>query len=149
MPIRNSKEQLLEVGANYTSPADFKAKNLSKYLLAKKQRLLPILFPPTVKITTAIKGIYYLYKGNKVVYIGHATLDILDAIKYHQESYMDFDNYRYYQIRSDSDIAIMSLYLSNKYRPRYNTNLGREKLTITISNLFAVLGPLIKAELPS
>ena len=149
MAIKNSKEQLLELGSNYTSPEDFKAKNLSKYLLAKKQRLLTILFPPVTKITTAIKGIYYLYKGNKVVYIGHSTLDILDAVKYWQESYMDFDSYRYYKIHSDSDIAVMALYLSNKYRPRYNTNLGAERLTVTVTNLFAVLGPQLRGELPS
>jgi len=144
-PLPNSKERLLELALTYQSKEEFKKCNLPKYLLAKKLLVLPIAFPTTKLLQAPIRGIFKLYKGNKVVYIGHSTIDMLVTIKELDET-MDFDTYTTYSLASDSDITTLSLYLANYYRPRYNTNIGKNKLSYTIETA-PLLGVATKGEL--
>ncbi len=137
-------ETLLKIAREYESEAEFKEKNLPKYLLAKKKMILKTAFPSdTVKAKKAIKGIYYLYKGTKVVYISHSS-DCTQAIKEKAESTTSFDSYKIFQPSSDSDIYVLALYLANKYRPRYNKNIGTNELSFSIPNVSQILGTSIK-----
>jgi len=138
---------LLAIAKEYTSEADFKKRNLPKYLLAKKQRLLAKAFPPKAEEENDIKGIYYLYKDLKVVYIGH-SINCLQAIKDLKETTtFHFNNYRLYTVSSDSDRLVLSLYLSNYYRPRHNTNIGKNGISFKIDSISKILGPSIKGTL--
>ncbi len=145
--MSNHRKSLLEIAKQYKSAEDFKANNLPKYLLAKRKRLLQVAFPKAVKQDKAIKGIYYLYKDSKVIYIGHSTINVLEAIQEHIEGPIPFNNYKIYKIYSDSDITTLSLYLANKFRPLYNMNLGKQHLSYEIPNTSKVLGKPIKATL--
>jgi len=137
-------ETLLKIAREYDSEAEFREKNLPKYLLAKKKMLLRQAFPEqVVNPKNDIKGIYYLYKGNKVVYIAQ-SVNCLEAINTHTEDTMTFDSYRIFQPSSDSDRAVLALYLANKYRPRYNTNIGINELSFDIPNVSTILGKDIK-----
>ena len=142
----NTKTKLLEIALTYSSEDEFKTKNLPKYLLAKKHRVISIAFPPKSKPDKPIKGIYKLYKGLKVVYIGHSTQNLKKSIEELSEGIINYDSYTYYELYSDSDIITLSLYLSNYYRPIHNQNLGKQKLSYTIPDISKILGKGIKGD---
>ena len=138
------RKPLLEVAKQYKSIKDFKARNLPKYLLAKRKGLLRIAFPKDLKPPEPIRGIYYLYKRNKVIYIGHSTINALEAIQEHADGPIPFTSYKLFKLASDSDITTLSLYLANKFRPLYNTNLGKQRLSYEVEGVAKLLGKPIK-----
>ena len=140
--MSNPKKQLLNLAKTYKSADEFKAKNLSKYLLAKRQLLLPIAFPKVKAQPRAIRGIYKLYMRNKVVFIGHSTTNALEAILATPTT-TKWNHFKLYPLSSDSDIQVLSLYLANKYRPIYNTNLGKQQLSFTFPHHKILGKPLV------
>ena len=133
---------LLEVALQYNSREEFKEANLPKYLLCQRKRLLSVAFPKVVVIEP-IKGIYKLYDRLKVLYIGHSTIDSLQAIEELRET-IPFKHYVFYDMHNHSDIITLSLYLASVYKPEYNTNIEKHSLTYTIPNVNKVLGKAIK-----
>ena len=91
MDLRN---KLLLEASKYATEEEFKAKNLPKYLLAVRKRLIKVAFPPEAIVSRKIKGIFYLYQDKKVVYIGYSVLDTLQAIAEHKETLVLFNNYK-------------------------------------------------------
>lgn len=136
--------RLLEIAKSYKTREEFKKKSLSKYLLAKKARILDIAFPKEQHKVT--KGIYYLYYRHIVVYIGYSLVDIELAIDSHKESAMSYDYAKYWSPHSDSDTLVLYHYLSNKYRPKYNTNNGKDTLTIELGNVMPIMGRSTRRE---
>lgn len=135
---------LIKIATKYKTPQEFKQKNLSKYLLAKKARLLDICFPK--KEDKKLKGIYYLYYRHIVVYIGYSLVDLEASIDSHKESTMNYDYAKYWCPHSDSDTVVLYHYLCQKYRPRYNTNTGKDTLTIELGNVMPIMGKATRRE---
>ena len=143
MELLNSKKRLLEIAAQYASAEEFKAKDLPKYLLARKHMLLSTAYP-IVYTQAPIRGIYKLYKKEKVLFIGHSTIDLLEAVQEHKEAgIIPFTSYVYHNMSSDADIVVLSLYLVNYFRPSYNTNVSKNKLSFKIDNTYNTLGKTI------
>lgn len=134
--------ELYNLALTYSSREDFKAKNLPKYLVAKRKGLLQLAFPLALSVPSDIlKGIYYLYQDTKLMYIGNSLVDVEQAIDNHKsEGIIPFNNYKIFTPYSDSDILVLTLYLSNKSKPRYNTNIGKNTLTVYLPDLWTVLG---------
>jgi len=126
----NVKNQLLEIASQYSSPEDFKAKNLPKYLLAKKQRLLRVAFPPTTT-SEAFKGIYKLYKGKTVVFIGYSLDNLLEAMQMASKT-IPCNNYVYYKMSNHSDIITLYTYMVNKFKPRHNKDVQQHTISFSI-----------------
>lgn len=134
----NGEPTLLEIAKTYNTREEFKAKNLPKYVLAKKQRLLDVAFPKVRE--EMVRGIYYLYYRHIIVYIGYSLVNVEDTIDTHKESTMNYDSAKYWQPHSDSDTIVLYHYLSNKYKPKYNTNTGKDTLTLDFGNVMPTLG---------
>jgi hypothetical protein len=144
MELPNSKKRLLEIALQYSSPEEFKAKNLSKYLLARKLLVLRKAFPPKV-VVEPLKGVFKLYKGEVLLYVGHSVIDCDVAIKELADlGTIPFTHYTIYTILSDSDTILVALYLANKARPLHNTNIGKYDLTISMPEYCKVLSKPIR-----
>ena len=140
---------LFNIAKEYASEAEFKKYNLPKYLLTKKRGILKYAFPSTpTKPKNDIKGIYYLYKDLKVIYIGHSVIDCTTAIANHKsEGVIPFNSYKVYTPSSDADIVVLSIYLANYYRPRYNTNICKNQLSFKIPDVAQILGVPLKGNI--
>lgn len=82
-----------------------------------------------------LKGLYILYDGIDIVYVGKSIKDVSIRIERHLND-KQFTKAVVYVIDSDADIHVAELYLINKYKPRYNVDcLGESVLTLNIDNL--------------
>lgn len=137
-------EKLLEIAKQYSSASEFKEKNLPKYLLAKKARILDKAFPKIAD--NKVRGVYYLYYRHIIVYIGYSLVDVEEAIDAHKESAMNYNYAKYWTPHSDSDTIVLYHYLSNKHKPKYNTNTGRDTLTLDFGNVMPIMGKETRRE---
>jgi len=86
-----------------------------KFALGKKQRG---------------KGIYVLYKGDKIYYIGRSGSSLRSRIKKHSlkdRHKRKWDNFSFYQILKTKYIGDIERLLLRIYKPKGNINLGRFK----------------------
>ena len=70
-------------------------------------------------------GIYFLYKGNEVVYVGQ-SVNIENRIQEHRGS-KDFDSYNYV-LCDRGELNEKEAYYILKHRPSYNVNLPHNKI---------------------
>lgn len=131
-------DKLLTIAKQYSSKEEFKTKDLVNFIKAKRLRVLIVAFPPN-RDKIPKRGIYYLYKGNRIVKIGYTFDNIAKAIesdKYRSSA----QRYRYYSIVSDADILTMYIYLVAKYRPEFNTDVPKQKLSYSIPFIKDIIG---------
>jgi len=144
MELPRGAEALLLAAAQHLTEEDFKTKDLGRYLLAKKKRLLKIAFPVVKVEVTTLHGIYFLYNHNRIVYIDH-SLDCENDIKaFALAKDMTFNNYKIFPMHSSSDIIVLAVYLANKFKPQYNLNIGITTLSFKITNYPTLLGEAIR-----
>lgn len=65
-----------------------------------------------------IRGVYFLYRGDKLVYIG-SSQDIINRIPTHFKT-KEFDSYKYIEINGTIKVAKIETELIRKYKPDYN-----------------------------
>ena len=95
-----------------------------------------------------VSGIYFLYDGLEIVYMGKATKSMYSRVNSHIKLEKLFDRVVGYEINNDSDIHVIELYLVNKYRPKYNIDsLGEDLLTLKIDNWLDCVSDEIEIEL--
>lgn len=69
--------------------------------------------------------IYFLIKGNEVVYVGR-TKRFYDRILSHTQGDKEFDSYYIIQIYDESLYVDLERYFIFKYKPRYNKKFPTE-----------------------
>lgn len=138
--------KLVSVAKQYDSVEDFKKYNLPKYLLCRKARLLDICFMQDREVPK-LKGLYYLLYKHIIVYIGYSLTDLQAEIDSHKETNKTYTGYRYWTPHSDSDTVVLYHYLCQKHRPKYNTNILKDSLTIAIEEASSVRGKSIEVTL--
>ena len=138
--MSETRRKLLAKAQEYDSEAEFKANDLPSYLLAKKKRVLHLAFPPEEEVEE-IPGIYYLYKDQRVMYIGMSEVDartnmqsLLEVIP------VKINNYKLFHPVSSADTRVLYHYLVAKYKPKYNTDVVSDLLTINIPEATSLLG---------
>lgn len=78
-------------------------------------------FKERKKLTPLVTGVYLLFQGDNIVYIGKAT-DIMNRIRTHlYEGVKIFDSFSYIEIQKD-EIHIWERVLINKFNPIYNND---------------------------
>ena len=127
----------------YDSPEEFKRKHLAKYLLAKKQLLLKLIFPVhtcalplgyTPPKPTILRSIYYLLNDEEIVYIGLSRF-VAKAVASHKSlGTITFNSYTIYQPTSASNGAVLLPYLIELNKPRHNDH-SSDRLSFTIPNI--------------
>ena len=146
--MSEARRKLLEIAQQYTSEVEFKEQNLPKYLLAKKKRVLPIAFPPEDTIDHR-PGIYYLYKDQRVMFIGMSEGDAYRTMQdYLERTNLNVNNYKIFHPSSMANLRVLYHYLVAKYKPRYNTDVVSDLLTIHIVESTELLGKPDKGTLP-
>ena len=145
--MTNSSTQIIARAQQYDSPEEFKLKDLPGYLLARKNRLLPTAFPRE-EVVESKPGIYYLYKDQRVMYIGMSEVDakrsMLSTV---EEGFINVNNYKVFHPLSSADLRVLYHYLVAKYKPRHNTDVVSDLLTITIPEATSLLGKPDKGQL--
>lgn len=137
--MEDIKKELLEIALTYSSPEEFKAKNLHKYTLAVRHRVLNIAFPIKRKENPKY-GIVKYYMRNILVYISGSYTPLEDIKDFVNTKGLVFNNCKLYYPQNDSDGHVLLSYLINLAKPRYNTGFGKSKLEITIPNILTRLG---------
>jgi hypothetical protein len=140
---------IIEKAEIYDSVEELKANDLPTYLLARKNRLLTDLFPPEY-IAAPKPGIYFLYKGLKVVYMGLvSSFDAEQSMRglLEDNSHIKADSYKIFHPHSSADMRVLYHYLVAKYKPKYNNDVVSDLLTIHIPEATKLLGPATKGEL--
>lgn len=68
------------------------------------------------------RGVYYLYKDGKVVYVGMSLANCAQRIANHYNDGKDFDSFRIFPKRETSDKQLFSIEAKyiRKYKPIYN-----------------------------
>ena len=142
--MQSLNETLLAIAANYSSKEEFKKKNLPKYLITKNKGLLNRAFPTKYESPKTISGIYYLYEGTQIVYIGYSFTDCMEGISTMKDT-MICHRYRIRPIYSASDIKVIHEYLTQFHKPKHNTNVVPNMLSLMIpsSTLRKVWGKAI------
>ena len=77
-----------------------------------------------------MRGIYILYKEDKIVYVGKSSVNIEGRVKHHTMS-KDFDKAELYNIPNMSDVNIIELYMIAKFKPILNVD-SKESDDLTI-----------------
>lgn len=78
------------------------------------------------------KGLYYLYKNNKIVYIGMSSSNVMDRIlKHYNEKLKDFDSYTIIlkPNASDKELLLLEKNAIKKHLPNYNIVHKTQKQT--------------------
>ena len=68
-----------------------------------------------------IRGVYFLYRGNLLVYIG-SSQNILNRIPDHFST-KEFDSYSYIEINGNININKVETLFIRKYKPEYNVSV--------------------------
>jgi len=69
---------------------------------------------------TIKRGIYFLYKDDKIIYIGKSTNLGKRLYNHKVQNLKDFDIIKVYTFKSNADIHYLEPYLINYYKPLYN-----------------------------
>lgn len=140
--------QLLEIGSKYSSPEDFKAKNLPKFLLVKKNLLMSVLFPmhtcimpSSFKAHTENKkqGLVFLYHKDTLVYIIKCPKDYEITLATLGKKY-NHNMYKFYSIKNLADMEVLYSYLVQHMKPSFNEEVHHEALSFKIKDVFTMLG---------
>ena len=140
--------KLLVIAKAYSSAEEFKAKNLPKYLIARRKGILYKAFPREKSKPKPLKGIYFLYQSGTLKYIGYSMDDAIKDIANHVGGQFTFNRYRlFHKMHSDSDIAVIAIYMANKFKPEFNTNTYKYALTFKIPGISKIMGHPIKGQI--
>ena len=66
-----------------------------------------------------MKGIYILYEKSEIVYVGKSSTNMMRRVKQHSEDKI-FNRVVLHRIESQSDIALIEIYLIALHKPKYN-----------------------------
>ena len=142
-PIKWTLDKLISEANKYTTRNAFKLKSTGAYSIAWKRGILDTIcehMSPVHKnlfgALTFKTGIYFLYQGDKLVYIGKSNTDMTRRLGIHfNNTNKLFDSVVAYVINNDCDINVAELYLINKYKPKYNKNdIGTHTMTLNLDN---------------
>ena len=95
-----------------------------------------------LKMVDNMRGIYFLYQDDEIVYIGKSTVNIRSRLLNHitqREKYKKFNKIVCYEISSLADLHIAEIYLINKHTPLYNSDLKEGDMTLTIPNIDSII----------
>ena len=138
--MSETRRKLLEKAQKYDSAEEFRDTDLPAYLLAKKKRVLHLAFPPREEVEET-PGIYYLYKDQRVMYIGMSEVDVRTNMQSLLEVIpVKINNYKIFRPISSADMRVLYHYLVAKYKPKYNTDVVSDLLTINIPEATSLLG---------
>lgn len=91
-----------------------------------------------------ISGIYYLFSGRELIYIGKSESCVVGRIRDHYKD-KDFDSLEIYPMLNIADMLIAEAYLIATNRPKFNDLFVTDFMpTIQVSNISDVIGePII------
>ena len=90
-----------------------------------------------------MKGIYFLYQKDKIVYVGKSLHNMENRIRSHYFT-KEFDKAVIHEVSSDADIAVIEMYLIGVYKPLYNIDAkSNDFLNVRLGNIADYLGPPI------
>ena len=155
LPRKWTKEELAKEVAKYSSKSDFRKGNKNAYYAVKNQGLLVELLGhfddeklklanQFIPIPSKLQGIYILYKGDEITYVGKSTRCMMNRIYKHTSptsvEVKPITKVVAYEINNSADLDVAEVYLINKYQPQYNTesNSG-DKLTLVINNIDSII----------
>lgn len=82
-------------------------------------QIIDISSLPLLKIKN-IKGIYFLYKNNDIVYIGQ-TKNLISRLAVHlADKNKDFDSYKFLELPHNMNLNKLERFLIKKFKPEYN-----------------------------
>ena len=86
-------------------------------------------------------GLYFLYDGDEVVYIGKSETSISRRLEKHKSLHdKEFDTVKAYIITNMADIQLAELYLIHRHSPKYNRDSNSGDIpTLHIDNLDNVI----------
>lgn len=144
-------KELIKLASNYTDRSMFIKEEYNAYSLLgirglRKEACKHMKGKTSrFKDFRLIKGIYFLYSGPEIVYIGKSGYCIADRLSSHilgtsGDCKKEFDKVIAYEINNDTDMHIAEIYLINRHTPKYNADaLGKSILTLTINNLDSII----------
>ena len=137
--MSETRRKLLEKAQQYGSVEEFREKDQPGYLLARKYRVINLAFP-SESARNNNPGIFYLYRDNRVIYIGMSEVDARNAMmELVDKGLMSANHYKIFHPLSSADTRVLYHYLVAKYKPRYNNDVVSELLTINIPEATSLL----------
>ena len=146
-----SDEELFAIARKYTNLTTFIQDEINIYTILGNRSLRKKACKhmegtrEQFKALSKVKGIYFLYKGPEIVYIGKSTYCIADRLSSHlhgnrSDSKKDFDKVVAYEILNYTDMHVAEVYLINRHTPKYNKDaVGSESLTLMVTNLDTII----------
>lgn len=157
--LKYTDNELLSIAVKYTILSQFITEERNVYELLGQRGLREeacshmegrkALF----KDATKCKGIYFLYNGPEVVYIGKSSYSIGERLVSHYTGKdgppKDFDKVVIYEIENLADMHVAEIYLINQHCPVYNKgDISKSGLTLCISNLDSIIDNIITIIVP-
>jgi len=149
---------LIQLAEKYDSPSDFSRRNRPKYLIADRKNLIKVMWPDKPKAkrpkeakTEIVKGVYILYDGPTIIYIGKSTANVYSRISNHYASGMEYTQYEVYKIDNEALVHLMEIYLIGKHKPILNSDCTTlDELPFLIPQLEELLvNPIIGSDRPT
>lgn len=141
-----------------TTKTAFSKRSRASYLLAKELGILeevcshmqtgktPVIYKHSIKELYNLKGLYFLYDFDEIVYIGKSSRCMHQRVSAHRRD-KTFNKVVAYVINNEADRNIAELYLINKHNPKYNKDgITQNPTNILISNLDDIIAKTV--ELP-
>lgn len=141
--VKWETEEIFTVASKYSTKKEFRKKEPSAYNAARKrgvaEGVMSHMSSEQSTIFTEvhnIKGIYFLYDDDELVYIGKTTYSAANRLSSHMKSTKRFNKVIVYEIPNEADIAIAEICLIIEYNPKYNKDVNiDESPTILIKGI--------------